>query len=80
MGFGHAGIADEQDVDVASEAGAVGQHFLQAAEEHAEQGALDVLVAVDGGRQGFGQQLEHVLRLHARELLALADVFARDED
>lgn len=52
---------DEQDVDVSSDAGAVFQHLLHAAQQHAEDGLLDVLMAVDAGSQGASQLIENIL-------------------
>ena len=49
--LGHRGVADEQDVDVASEAGAVRQVLFDAAQQHAEDGLFDVFVTMDGWSQ-----------------------------
>lgn len=52
---------DEEDVDVPSDAGSVLQNLLHAAQQHAEDGLLDVLVAVDAGGQRAGQLVKDVL-------------------
>ena len=78
--FGHAGISNQEDVDVSTKSCSVGKILFQTTEEHAQQGPLDVLVPMDRWSQRFGQQLEHVDRLHAREFLAFAHIFGSDED
>jgi hypothetical protein len=75
--FGDAGVAYQQDVDVPSQSGAVGQHFLHPSQQQAQYGPLDVLVSVDRRRQRLGQQVEDVL-VGASELFASGDVFSRD--
>lgn len=65
-------ITNKQDVDVASDAGSIVQHLLHATQQHAQDGLLDVLVAVDAGGQGASQLIKDVLqagrhRLSARE-------------
>lgn len=62
----HSGT-DEQDVDVSSDARAVLQHLLHAAQQHAKDGLLDVLVAVDTGSQGASQLIKHILRKRRRK-------------
>lgn len=55
-------ITNKQDVDVASDAGPIVQHLLHATQQHAEDGLLDVLVAVDAGGQGTSQLIKDVLQ------------------
>ena len=70
-------ITDEQNVDVTTKPGPVGQDLLNSSQEHAQQRLLHVVVAVDGRCQRLGQQLEDVLLLLG-QVLALQDVFAGD--
>lgn len=53
---------DEQDVDVSSDSRAVLEDLLHASQQHAEDGLLDVLVAVDTGSQGTSELIEHILQ------------------
>jgi hypothetical protein len=46
LGLGGGGVTDEQDVDVPAEDGLVGQVFAGAAEQHAGDGLLDLIVAI----------------------------------
>ena len=39
---------DEQDVDVTTESGAIGQDLLHATEQHAEQSFLHIVMTVNG--------------------------------
>lgn len=59
-------ITNEQDVDVPSDAGSVLQHLLHTTQQHAEDGLLDVLVAVDAGGQGTSQLIKDVLEAQSR--------------
>ena len=59
--LGHRRIADQQHVDVTPQSSAIGQNFLHAAEQHAQHGLLDVVVAVNRGRDRARQNVEHVL-------------------
>lgn len=59
-------ITNQQDVDVASDAGSIVQHLLHATQQHAEDGLLDVLVAVDAGGQGASQLVKDVLEVRRR--------------
>lgn len=60
-------ITNEQDVDVPSDAGSILQHLLHATQQHAEDGLLDVLVAVDAGGQGTSQLIKDVLKAHSKK-------------
>lgn len=60
-------ITNQQDVDVASDAGSIVQHLLHATQQHAEDGLLDVLVAVDTGGQGASQLVKDVLQAGSEE-------------
>mmetsp|Transcript_27203 Transcript_27203/g.59414 ORF Transcript_27203/g.59414 Transcript_27203/m.59414 type:complete len:287 (+) Transcript_27203:2205-3065(+) len=59
LGLGHTGITNQQAVDVTTQVGAVLQVLLQAAKHEQHQAPLDDLVAIDGGREGVGQGLQH---------------------
>ena len=55
LGFCCAGVAEEEDVDVAAEFHSVGEDLLGAAEEQAGDGLFDVGVTVDGGSDAVGE-------------------------
>lgn len=60
--LGRCPHTDEQDVDVSSDSRAVLEDLLHASQQHAEDGLLDVLVAVDTGSQGTSELIEHILQ------------------
>ncbi len=52
LAFGSAGVSEEEDVDIPTDAVLVVDVFLDAGEEGEEEGELDFLVAVNGGGEG----------------------------
>jgi len=67
-------LTDEQNVDVTTKPGAVGQNFLDTSEQHAEKGLLDEVVTVDGRGHGLGKKIEDISLLFGK-IFALKDIF-----
>jgi len=68
-------LTNEQNVDITTKPGAVGQDLLHSAKQHAQQSLLDVVVAVNGRGQRLSQEIEDALLLLG-EFFALLDVLA----
>eukprot|EP00166_Cyanidium_caldarium_P006048 ctg_786.g159 len=69
--FGGGRVAHDAHVDIAAEVDVLGSAFVHAAEQHQEQGALDVIVPEHGGRH----RVHHAL-VEARQALQAHDLVA----
>ena len=63
---------NEQNVDVTTKSRSVWQNLLYTSKQHAQQGFLDVVMAVDGRSQRPGQEVKDVS-------LLLSQAFALDD-